>query len=369
MRVVYLCWTNGRSLHNVGLALVAPMAARGIQVDVVDSREWFVRPTHADVALLAHFSLLWPDFPYRQYVGALVGVMHDPDEVSTFGDRLDWAREPMHEVPVLAALDRVLTCSHELQGVLHNRYGVDAWHAATFPHNADAISDAVRRASHVEPRDGPVRFLTTALGTERESWPNILRRLRRGRFWWRDERGRTDLRQLRSAAIRTHRKNVRWLDRLAGALSADSRAEVDFRFGDDLPPLTEDAYLTRVTSGAVYVCTSYMEGGPLPVMEAVLAGLAVVTTPVGQTAEWVEDGRSGVVCRTYAGLERACRRYLDDPALLSAHRARASAIADRQHFDGDGWAAFLRGERDAASVPELRGAAETRDTCGDDSKA
>lgn len=80
---------------------------------------------------------------------------------------------------------------------------------------------------------------------------------------------------------------MRWLDRLARALAADPRAAVDFRVGDDLPPLTDDAYLARVASGAVYVCASYMEGGPLPVMDAVLAGLAVVTTPVGQTAEWV----------------------------------------------------------------------------------
>ena len=350
MRVVYLCWTNGRSLHNVGRALVAPMAERGIQVDVVDSREWFERPTHADVALLAHLGFLWPAFPYRRYVGAIAGVMHDPDEVSTFGDRLDWSREPMHEVPALAVLDRVLTCSHEMQAVLRGRYGVDAWHAGTFPHNADAISDVVRCASDVVSTDGPVRFITTALGPGRESWPGMLQRLRRGHFWWRDECGRPSLRQLRSTAIRTHRKNVRWLDRLARALAADPRAAVDFRVGDDLPPLADDAYLARVASGAVYVCASYMEGGPLPVMEAVLAGLAVVTTPVGQTAEWVEDGRSGVVCRTYAELERACRQYLDDPALLAAHRARAREIASRQRFDGDGWAAFLRGERAVGRV-------------------
>jgi glycosyltransferase involved in cell wall biosynthesis len=98
-----------------------------------------------------------------------------------------------------------------------------------------------------------------------------------------------------------------------------------------------------------------MEGGPLPVMEAVLAGLAVVTTPVGQTAEWVEDGASGFVVRTYAALERAVRRYLDEPELLAAHRARARAIAAGKRFDAAGWAAFLRG------VPHQ---ARHTETCG-----
>ena len=48
-RVAYLCWPNGRSLHNVGRSLVGPMARHGVAVDVVDSRAWFERPTPADV--------------------------------------------------------------------------------------------------------------------------------------------------------------------------------------------------------------------------------------------------------------------------------------------------------------------------------
>ena len=350
MRVVYLCWPNGLSLHNVGRALVAPMAARGVTVDVVDSREWFARPTPADAAFLAHLSFLWPGFPYRRHVGALLGVVHDPDEVSTFGDRLAWAREPMHEVPALAAFDRVLTCSREMEAVLRGRYGVDAWRAPTFPHNADAVRAAAAahaaHAAHAARSGGPrpaVRFLSTALGAGREPWPGMLARLARPRFWTRDEGGRPSLRQLRSAAVRVHRKNVAGLARLAGRLGADPRAAVDFRVGPGHPPLPEGAYLARLAAGDVYVCASFMEGGPLPVMEAVLAGLAVVTTPVGQTAEWVEDGGNGFVCRTAAELEAACRRYLDDPALLAAHRARSRAIGAAKAFDAGPWDAFLRG--------------------------
>ncbi len=345
MRVVYLCWPNGRSLHNVGRALAAPMAARGIRVDVVDSREWFDRPTPADVAFLAHLSFLWPGFPYRRHVRELVGVVHDPDEVSTFGDRLDWAREPMHEVPELRALDRVLTCSREMAAVLRRRYRARVWYAPTFPHNAAEIrAAAAARAAGGAP-GAPVRFLSTADGPGRAPWRRVLARLARPRFWTRDERGRPSPRQLRSALVRVHRKNVPWLARLARELAADPRAAVDFRAGPGLAPLDPDAYLDRLTAGGVYVCASYMVGGPQPVMEAVLAGLAVVTTPVGQTADWVADGENGFVCRSYAELARACRRYLDEPGLLAAHRARSRAVAAAKAFDADGWEAFLRGRR------------------------
>jgi glycosyltransferase involved in cell wall biosynthesis len=171
----------------------------------------------------------------------------------------------------------------------------------------------------------------------------VLARAARPRFWTRDERGRFSLRQLGSAGVRVHRKNVPWLARLAGALAADPRAAVDFRVGPGAAPLDERAYLARLGAGDVYVCASFMEGGPLPVMEAVLAGLAVVTTPVGQTAEWVTDGENGFVCGSYAELARACRRYLDDPGLLAAHRARSRAVAAAKAFDADRWEAFLRG--------------------------
>ena len=343
-RVAYLCWPNGLSLHNVGRSLVGPMAERGVAVEVVDSRAWFARPTPADVAFLAHTDFFWPNFPYRRYVRALVAAVHDPDEVSAFGDRLSWHDEPMRHKPELARFDRVVTGSQEMADVLGARYGVRAYHAATFPHHAPAIAAAVtaqpRRAA-----GGPVRFVSTAYGPGRASFGEVLGRLARPRVWARDASGRFSARQLRGAFVRAHRKNVAWLARLGQALGADPRAAVDFRYGPGAGHLVEDAYLARLAAADVYVCTSCMEGGPLPVMEAVLAGLAVITTPVGQTAEWVVDGESGFVCRTYAEAARAARRYVEEPGLLAAHRARARAVAAGKRFDADGWAAFLRGDR------------------------
>ncbi|GJG85848.1 hypothetical protein tb265_10290 [Gemmatimonadetes bacterium T265] len=344
MHVLYLCWPNGWSLHNVGLSLAPALLPHGVRVDVVDSREWFARPTPADAVCLAHTSFYWPGFPYRDHVREVFAVVHDPDEVSTFTDRFAWRDEPLHHLPVLRAFDRVLTCSREMVDVLRGRYGVPVWHAATYPHNAAALLAA--RAPATAPRAGaPVRFVSTALGPGRVPWARVLARARSPLFWATDERGRFSPRQLRSAAVRVHRKNVPWLERLERALAAEPRAAADFRYGARHTQLGEAEYLARLAGADVYVCTSYMEGGPLPVMEAVLAGLAVITTPVGQTAEWVRDGENAFVCRTYAEVERAARCYAADPGLLRAHRARSRAVAAGKAFDAAGWAAFLRGAR------------------------
>ena len=345
--VAYVCATNGWSLHNVGLALVGPMAERGVRVEVVGDDAWHASPTAADVVFFAHRDHYRAGFPYREHAAELAVVVHDPDEVSTFYDRLSWDCEPMHERPDLAAFDRVLTCSREMVGVLGRRYGLDAYFAPTHPHNADAVV-AARRAPDDERGDGrggAVRFLSTAYGADPVPLRRVLARAAEPRFWTRDERGRPSARQARSALVRQHRKNTPWLDRLADSLASDDRAHVDFRYGRGHVQLSAEDYVRRVADGDVYVCTSVMEGGPLPVMEAVLAGLAVLTTPVGQTAEWVRHGWNGFVCRTPDEFAWAAQAYLDRPALLRRHQARSRALAATKAFDADAWHAFLIGRR------------------------
>jgi glycosyltransferase involved in cell wall biosynthesis len=63
-------------------------------------------------------------------------------------------------------------------------------------------------------------------------------------------------------------------------------------------------------------------------MQAMLAGLPVVTTPVGSILEVVEDGRTGLVVppRDARALADAIARLLDDPAL--ARRLGAAARAE-----------------------------------------
>ena len=348
LHVAYLCSTNGWSLHNVGLGLVEPMASRGVRVEVVSDPAWHESPTPADVVFFAHRDHYRPDFPYRDWAGELAVVIHDPDEVSTFYDRLGWHDEPMHERPELDAFDRVLTCSREMVGVLRERYGLDPYYAPTFPHNAAQVV-AASPASGNRP-GSPVRFISTAYGAEPVPLDQALARAASPRFWTRDERGRLSMRQLRSALVRQHRKNTPWLDRLADDLDGDDRASVDFRYGRGHTQLSADDYVRRIADADVYVCTSVMEGGPLPAMEAVLAGLAVLTTPVGQTADWVRHGWNGFVCRTPAEFAWAARVYLDRPALLRQHQARSRALGAGKQFDADAWHAFLTGDRVAARV-------------------
>ena len=350
LHVAYVCSTNGWSLHNVGLALVEPMAARGVRVEVVSDPVWHEAPAPADVVFFAHRDHYRPGFPYRDWAAELAVVVHDPDEVSTFYDRLSWPSEPMHERPELAAFDRVLTCSREMVGVLRQRYGLRPYYAPTYPHNASEVVAAAGSAGGGGP-DGRVRFISTAYGAEPVPIGCALARAAAPRFWTRDERGRPSARQARSALIRQHRKNTPWLDRLAEALDGDGRAAVDFRYGRGHTQLSADDYVRRIADADVYVCTSVMEGGPLPVMEAVLAGLAVLTTPVGQTADWVRHGWNGFVCRTPAEFAWAARVYLDRPALLRRHQARSRALGATKSLDADAWHAFLVGDR--ASAPAV----------------
>ena len=189
--------------------------------------EWHASPTPADVVFFAHRDHYRPGFPYRDWAAELAVVVHDPDEVSTFYDRLSWPAEPMHERPELAAFDRVLTCSREMVGVLGRRYGLGAYFAPTHPHNARrdpgrpprlATATAVTATAVTATAASPAgRSGSSARPTapSRSPWRRVLARAAAPRFWTHDERGRFNLRQARSALIRQHRKNTPWLDRLA----------------------------------------------------------------------------------------------------------------------------------------------------------
>jgi glycosyltransferase involved in cell wall biosynthesis len=79
----------------------------------------------------------------------------------------------------------------------------------------------------------------------------------------------------------------------------------------------------------VFCLPSYAnEGVPQALMQAMLAGLPVVTTPVGSILEVVEDGRTGLVVppRDARTLAQAIARLLDEPEL--ARRLGAAARAE-----------------------------------------
>lgn len=57
-----------------------------------------------------------------------------------------------------------------------------------------------------------------------------------------------------------------------------------------------DGALAQIYSATdAYLCTSRIEGGPLPILEAMACGVPVVTTPVGHVPELIDDGDNGVL--------------------------------------------------------------------------
>jgi hypothetical protein len=72
-----------------------------------------------------------------------------------------------------------------------------------------------------------------------------------------------------------------------------------------------------------YVCTSWQEGGPLPLMDALQRGCVVLTTRVGQTDELIEEGGNGFFCADESEFAQRIQQLQDDPRRLRDMRLRA----------------------------------------------
>jgi hypothetical protein len=105
----------------------------------------------------------------------------------------------------------------------------------------------------------------------------------------------------------------------------------DAWLGAAVQPLA--AYSARVDRYNCYVCTSWQEGGPLPLADALRRGCVALTTRVGQTDEWVVDGENGFFCEREAEFVERLRQLQRDPALLL--RMRRNAL-ERARDTGEG---------------------------------
>src|SRR5262249_30867749 len=73
----------------------------------------------------------------------------------------------------------------------------------------------------------------------------------------------------------------------------------------------------------VYVCASISEGTPNPCLEAAACGVPVITTPVGNMPELIEDGGNGFFFDgTEAELVDRLTRLRDDASLASSMSSR-----------------------------------------------
>lgn len=284
-RVLFLYNEPGWAIHNVGLDWAAL---------VTDTHDFtFVRygehededPARYDhvvwgYSTLRHSGRMRLRSLWRRSTGMLrwefaampnrVAVVQDPSEV--FPERPDWRAQP----PLLAHLARfarLAVTSHEMQQAMA-RLGYDTVRVPT--------------RSRLAPRDpGTLALESLRVCTRAQRYP------------------RKDL--PRFLELRT---------RLAGVVE-----RFDALIGGTVQP--QDEYAARLDGYNCYVCTSWQEGGPLPVLDALRRGCVVLTTRVGQTDEWIEPGVNGFLCDSTDEFESRLRELAADPGRLLVMR-RAS---------------------------------------------
>lgn len=115
------------------------------------------------------------------------------------------------------------------------------------------------------------------------------------------------------------RKNLALFEALRARFT-DGTGRFDAITGMGVVPAAD--YARRIDDYNCYVCTSWQEGGPLPLMDAQRRGCVVLTTRVGQTDELVEDGVNGWFCDDEPAFAARIGQLRDDPALLRAMRLR-----------------------------------------------
>jgi Glycosyl transferases group 1 len=199
-----------------------------------------------------------------------IAVVQDPSEL--FPERPDWRDRPAR-TSHLARFARLAVTSHEMEAAM-TRLGYRAVRVPT--------------RSRLAPRDPgtlalePLRVCTRAQRYPRKDLPRF-----------------HDL-QARLAGV---------VDRFDALLGGTVRPQAEYAAG-------LDAY-------NCYVCTSWQEGGPLPVLDALRRGCVVLSTRVGQTDEWIEPGVNGFLCDSTDEFEARLRELAADPERLLAMR-RAS---------------------------------------------
>ncbi len=121
-------------------------------------------------------------------------------------------------------------------------------------------------------------------------------------------------------AIEYPRKNLALFREVRGRVAGVAERCDELLGGGVLP---QEQYAARLDGYNCYVCTSWQEGGPLPLMDAQRRGCVVLTTRCGQTDERVEEGVNGFFCAGADDFERRLRQLAADPALLRRMRLAA----------------------------------------------
>jgi len=288
-RVLFLYNVPGWAIHNVGLdwaSLLEDTHAFTFARFGEHERE---RPEHHDHVVWGYSTLRWSGrmlaaslargpFDWWRWArargGPLAAVVQDPSEV--FPEVRDWRRHPPR-LAHLSRFSRLAVTSNEMREAL-TAAGLSVVQVST-----RSRIPARDPATLVEE---PLRVCTRALDYPRKDLA-LFRALQAG------------------AAGRAER-----FDGLIGG-----------------PLLAPADYAAQLDGYNCYVCTSWQEGGPLPLMDAQRRGCVVLTTRVGQTDERVEHGVNGFFCDDAAAFERRLRELAADPALLLRMRRATLARA------------------------------------------
>jgi glycosyltransferase involved in cell wall biosynthesis len=128
------------------------------------------------------------------------------------------------------------------------------------------------------------------------------------------------------------RKNVPLLESLQNRCNEYLKVRFETKVGRQL--LSLDEYTSLFDDHEIYVCTSYQEGGPIPAMDAMQRGLAIVSTPVGQLRDLIKHGESGYICETEEEFIRTITVLANDLPLLQRMRINAlESIQTRRNVD------------------------------------
>lgn len=253
-------------------------------------RLWFTGQTRARVSFMRTgdpqltpefingFDFVWYGYSslFRQHpcdpAKAILAV-HDPAEL--FPERADWKSActiPEEHLRRLRGARAVVVISREMQQVLESA-GVNALRIPT------CSQVPLRTEADIHP-DDPARLLAV------------------GRIY--------------------RRKNFEQFKRIAAAVG--QRHGLRSHLKGDHFPLSEAQYLRLLDLHSIYLCTSFQEGGPLPVMDAMRRGAVVISTRVGQIPEIIDHGVNGFICTSDTEFLETLHDLSNDPERLHSLR-------------------------------------------------
>ena len=114
---------------------------------------------------------------------------------------------------------------------------------------------------------------------------------------------------------------------------------------EHLGPVSMNQRIKCFADADIFVLPTYAEAMPISVIEAMAAGLAVITTPVGGIPELISDGKDGLLVPpgNVSALAEKIAMLASDTEARERFGARAQVKA-RQRSDMDDYVRRLRKE-------------------------